>query len=233
MQIIDSKAFGERLKELLKEKKLSHEAFALEINVTRNTITDYCGGKRPPSADNLFLIAKYFDVSIDYLLEHTLNISLSELSNLFNGGLKRKSGISVTMGLMKAVDFISIASLKFERRRTISDPNSLYPRNEGGDAVSVLMDYDYVEEDNYEVINGNVYRQIRLDEYRSKKTERKYDRFDISIYDYVNDGGSLAPYAKAYKNERATLGMIGMLKADEFYLLNYVLGYHSKVILSK
>jgi len=232
MQIINSVAFGNRLRELLKEKKLSHEAFALEIKVSRNTITDYCKGKRPPSVDNLFIIAKYFDVSIDYLLEHTLNIPISDIGNIFNGGLKRKTGITVTMGMMKVIDGNSVASLRFERRLTISDSHSLYPRNEGGEAVSALMDYDYIEDDNYEVINGNIYREIRLG-YGNKNSESNYNRFDTSIYDYANDGESLAPYIKAYNKERTTLGMIGMLKAEEFYLLNYVLGYHAKAALNQ
>lgn len=59
--------FGENLKGLREEKKLTQNELAEVLEVTRQAISNYENG-REPSYDILIRIAKYFDVTIDYLL---------------------------------------------------------------------------------------------------------------------------------------------------------------------
>lgn len=62
------KAFCDRLKELRKAKKLSTEKLGKELNVSNSTITRWENGVIVPSIDHLYNIAKFFDVSADYLI---------------------------------------------------------------------------------------------------------------------------------------------------------------------
>lgn len=59
--------FCERLKELRKERKLGQIALAEKLGVGKSVISAWELGKCEPSLSNLIAIAKFFDVSTDYL----------------------------------------------------------------------------------------------------------------------------------------------------------------------
>ncbi|MBQ3523233.1 MAG: helix-turn-helix transcriptional regulator [Clostridia bacterium] len=60
-----------RLKELRKEKGITQQKLALDLNTTQNSISRYESGLRPLDANMLMKIADYFNVSVDYILERT------------------------------------------------------------------------------------------------------------------------------------------------------------------
>ena len=60
--------FAQRLRELRKNKNITQIEFARQFNIATGTIGMWETGKRQPDYDTLLSIAKYFDVSIDYLL---------------------------------------------------------------------------------------------------------------------------------------------------------------------
>ena len=60
--------FIERLKELRIEKKLSQAQLANETGLTQAAIATWEVGKRVPGALAIIALAKYFNVSSDYLL---------------------------------------------------------------------------------------------------------------------------------------------------------------------
>lgn len=62
------KIISERIKELRKEKGLSQTALALKIDKTQDTISLWELGKSYPDAESLILLAKLFQVSVDYIL---------------------------------------------------------------------------------------------------------------------------------------------------------------------
>lgn len=62
-----------RLKELRKSKQISQLKLALDLNTTQNTISRYETGEREPGISELIKIARYFNVSVDYLLGITDN----------------------------------------------------------------------------------------------------------------------------------------------------------------
>lgn len=57
-----------KLHELRKEKKLSQNEIAFFLNVTPQAYSRYERGERELGYENLDKLAKFFDVSIDYLL---------------------------------------------------------------------------------------------------------------------------------------------------------------------
>lgn len=62
-----------RLKSLRKERGISQVKLAIDLNLTQNTISRYETEVREADYQTLILLADYFNVSIDYLLERTDN----------------------------------------------------------------------------------------------------------------------------------------------------------------
>ena len=67
-----------RLKVLRKQKHMSQLSLAMKLNTTQMSISRYETGKREPNLKTLILIADFFDVSIDYLLERTDNPKMNK-----------------------------------------------------------------------------------------------------------------------------------------------------------
>lgn len=63
-----NKAFCERLKELRQEKHIGQEELAKRIGVSKGLISLWENGLREPKMSNIMAIAKFFDVSVDYLV---------------------------------------------------------------------------------------------------------------------------------------------------------------------
>ena len=60
--------FGNRLKELRKQKGLTQEQLAKRLWVTKSIISAYESGVKFPSLDMLIKLARTFNISTDYLL---------------------------------------------------------------------------------------------------------------------------------------------------------------------
>ncbi|MBO5737518.1 MAG: helix-turn-helix transcriptional regulator [Clostridia bacterium] len=59
--------FCEKLKELRMEKGIGQVELAKAINVSKGIISLWENGLREPKLSNLIVLAKFFEVSIDYL----------------------------------------------------------------------------------------------------------------------------------------------------------------------
>lgn len=60
--------FGERLKELRREKGIVQVELAKSLNVSKGIISLWENNEREPTMSSLIAIATYFKVSIDYLV---------------------------------------------------------------------------------------------------------------------------------------------------------------------
>ena len=60
--------FAERLKELRAEKNIGQNALAKALNLSNASLSYWETGKQIPSAEVIFKLAQYFNVSADYLL---------------------------------------------------------------------------------------------------------------------------------------------------------------------
>lgn len=77
--------FAERLNELRKNKGLNQPELAKELNVAKQTVSNWENNNRTPDNEMLIKIANYFDVSLDYLLGRTDNPNYSVLSTNYKG----------------------------------------------------------------------------------------------------------------------------------------------------
>ena len=73
-----------RIKELRRQKGISQATLGRNIGLTRAAICQYEQGRREPDTATLLKIAKYFNVSVDSLLEReqlTININGEEITD--------------------------------------------------------------------------------------------------------------------------------------------------------
>ncbi|MCL2821485.1 MAG: helix-turn-helix domain-containing protein [Oscillospiraceae bacterium] len=66
-------SLGEVLRNLLDERDISQKELADSLGIGSSTLGNYIQNSRAPDYDVLKNLARFFDVSIDYLLEHELN----------------------------------------------------------------------------------------------------------------------------------------------------------------
>lgn len=77
------KEFGERLKKLRTNRHMTQEELGSIFNppLSQSTVGTYELGRRQPSLENLIVIAKYFNVTTDYLLGLTDEITTTKDEN--------------------------------------------------------------------------------------------------------------------------------------------------------
>lgn len=59
----------ERYVELRDKKGVTDYRVSEDTGITRSTFTDWKNGRSAPKAEKLLLLAKYFDVPIEYLIK--------------------------------------------------------------------------------------------------------------------------------------------------------------------
>lgn len=64
-------SLGERIEDLLKEKKISQRTLAKKINISTSALSNYINNNQTPSADIILKIADELKTSTDYLLGRT------------------------------------------------------------------------------------------------------------------------------------------------------------------
>ena len=56
------------LRQIRKSRNLNQQKVAIDLNISREALSHYENGKREPSLEMLNRLSKYFNVSIDYLI---------------------------------------------------------------------------------------------------------------------------------------------------------------------
>lgn len=75
---------GENIYNLRKNRKISQEEFAEILNTSRQAVSKWERNEAKPDIDKLILIAKLFNVSIDYLLNYEVDsTNITSLINMF------------------------------------------------------------------------------------------------------------------------------------------------------
>ena len=68
MKVFDMKIVAERIRLLRAEKGIGQNQLAQDIQVSNASISYWENAKQEPSAQAIYKLARYFDVSADYLL---------------------------------------------------------------------------------------------------------------------------------------------------------------------
>lgn len=64
-------SFGENLRTLIEEREITQKELARQLNIAPSTLGSYVQNTREPDFSTLKTIARYFNVSIDYLLDYS------------------------------------------------------------------------------------------------------------------------------------------------------------------
>jgi transcriptional regulator with XRE-family HTH domain len=109
--------FAKRLKELRKSKKMSQKELADILSVSPSTIGMYEQGRRKPDSDLLKILAKYFDVSIDYLLGNSDNPIPNNESTIVTKAFSLKEGVTeLPQEALDQIDeYIRLMKLKYKK----------------------------------------------------------------------------------------------------------------------
>ena len=59
----------EKFERLLKEHNVTPSQVSKETGIVRSTFTDWKSGRSKPGVEKLYLLAKFFEVPIEYFLE--------------------------------------------------------------------------------------------------------------------------------------------------------------------
>lgn len=98
--------FGDRLKELRKNNNLTQDDIAKMFNVTKNAVYSWEVNKTQPSMEIIVALAKYFNVTTDYLLGlnkndideiDKLNIALREAGMVNSNETLKKEEIELAI----------------------------------------------------------------------------------------------------------------------------------------
>lgn len=100
--------FGTRVKDLREKKSLSMEQLAKELKVTKSRVNMWENNGTLPRGEVLIELAKFFDVTTDYLLgkddESQISLTNEKLSSLQrNLGKLNEADLEKAEGMLKAV----------------------------------------------------------------------------------------------------------------------------------
>ena len=90
--------FGEKLFKLRKEKGLSQEQLAWQVNTTRQAVSKWENDQGFPETEKLMMLGNIFSVSIDYLLK--------------NGGTARQRTAIMSAAKKPKAGFLTRAALR-------------------------------------------------------------------------------------------------------------------------
>jgi transcriptional regulator with XRE-family HTH domain len=71
--------WNEKAKRLLKERNLTQRDLAVALKIGVSTVTHKLNGTREPSIDEIVDIARFFNVSIAYLIENDSDFAANDL----------------------------------------------------------------------------------------------------------------------------------------------------------
>lgn len=90
---------GKKILELRKQKNLSQEQLANELNVSRQTVSKWENDIILPDLDNVVQLSRFFEISVDDLLGNstTKNIEDTEKLSMNNKQIKSSKGMNLLL----------------------------------------------------------------------------------------------------------------------------------------
>lgn len=103
---------GKKILELRKKKGLSQEQLGEEINVTRQTISNWELGETTPNSEQLIEIADIFEISVDELIGHKIK---------YRKNNKREIVLYLIIGVLSIVSIASISLLLNNSKEPVNE----------------------------------------------------------------------------------------------------------------
>lgn len=139
--------FGDMISKLRKKGRLSQEQLAEKIGVTRQTISNWELGETQPNPEQLKLLSKTFNISIDELLGNDIKYILEEkvsntekLAGMIINGLKV---LGIVIVIFIILNLISILIFGIFKTNSVNYDKSVISLNCGldGKVYNYLIEY--------------------------------------------------------------------------------------------
>lgn len=175
-----AKVFPRRLRELMEETGTTQQQLADYIHKQRQTVSLYCDGSSSPDWETLASIAKYFTVSVDYLVDNDgqpvpnhQNTEQVEISPRFVYGMvnNKKSNSEIEWAVLQRV--LGVSGLKI----VTALANYAVAKNAYDEYKRVFMMYDKEQSDYFCFGPGGQYNIVHkktAEEITKKMRNDKY-----------------------------------------------------------
>jgi len=117
-------AFGKKLSELRKQKGLSQDELAIDLNISQSSVSNYESGATKPDTYILQKIAEYFNVPISYFFSDERNVFYTNENNGGNIGNFINSTINILSEKLIELYEKRIKDLEEEIQRLKSSRNT-------------------------------------------------------------------------------------------------------------
>ncbi|MBR2029171.1 MAG: helix-turn-helix transcriptional regulator [Oscillospiraceae bacterium] len=150
-----SKSFAEILTNLMKERETTQKELAEHIGITRQAISQYTKGITQPTADIIVRIAKFFNVSTDYLLgvvsEKSADMDIQGACKFFGVSEKTVQGIYDNLQMLKIPDDMTFCEI-FEN--FITNSNKVFT------IVAIAVAKSLHAKDIQKIINTDIFKKL-------------------------------------------------------------------------
>ena len=189
--------FGEKLKEARLKAKMSQEELSLKVNVSRAAIAKWETDRGMPDVQNLKLLSRALNVSIDYLLDEgtTLDVSVTrEAVDLSKYGKGRKKKIKDKIVREKYPEgeiMTLIATEKLNKAEKIAD-FIVWMLSPLVNIIPLMKSIDNVDNEFY-LVNSDQrqYLVVVTSEFIESRELAKHiteKKFEIGKYKFINCG---------------------------------------------
>jgi transcriptional regulator with XRE-family HTH domain len=109
--------FGKKLSELRKQRGISQEQLAFDLNISQSSISNYEVGATMPDAEILKKISDYFQVPVSFLFSDEKNTFYTKENNGGNSGYMINSTLNIMSEKLIGLYEKQIAQLEAEIQR--------------------------------------------------------------------------------------------------------------------
>lgn len=182
---------GEKVLKLRKKFNISQEQLGEQVGVTRQTISNWELGETHPNPEQLKLLSKTLNISIDELLENDIKSVEKDEVNKIEGNpnkfLKLSKTIGIIIGIILFFFIVIVVSILFfsnyfQATPTAGGVETTCEYKNEVIKVGVWKDYQ----------SGNLYLQTSNQEILNKFKPFNYDNQDKMLWDitkYIEDNG--------------------------------------------
>lgn len=183
--------FNEKLLDLRKQKGWSQEELGNELNVSRQTISKWEMGMTTPELENLIMLSKIFDISIDELVDNVKieEDKVEEIKEDYSKNVRKNNKKNKILWIIVIIIFIlcGIAGSLIYRSQIIRYANL----NLWEDALRIAHTGGNLEIQTYEITENmqTITKKTRIYKYDEALEESPYDPYvsQMKIQEFLND----------------------------------------------
>lgn len=182
-----------KIKELRISKNLTQQQLADELHVTKQAISKWEKGKSVPDIASVELISSFFGVSVDYLINDSIEVAKSETTTIIPS--KHLSKLNITLISLLALLLAAVVALSITLGVLLNKDNIPATVEVNGFEITYLSDEtSYIDNNNKSIsLNFSIYNSTDVTKI-CKKENFSVDYNSLYISYISPDGVSIAAH---------------------------------------